>query len=250
MKFPGVYRGIVVDNDDTARPSHVYRGLLKINVPQVYGVDIPDTDLPWAEPCLPFGGGRLDGVSYGFFALPQIGSTVWIMFENADAQRPVWMGTWFGEKDATPELADEAVNDSEAGVAYPEIFLLKFPWMDSGYIRVSGDKKMEFVFGDGEKYIRFDESDDTDKILEVKTKGDDWSVNIHAEGGALNLIAADISIVAENSLTITGASMTTYLTSSCIISADASLMLISGEGEMYGQAPKVAGFETRDNSDE
>ena len=94
-------RAIVVDNKD---PTH--RGRLKI---RAYGWhdDIPDNDLPWAEPCMPFGGDK----DYGMFFIPEVGSTVWVSFEVDDTFKPnpmcpVWVGVWWGQGEVPPESRD------------------------------------------------------------------------------------------------------------------------------------------------
>jgi uncharacterized protein involved in type VI secretion and phage assembly len=45
-------------------------------------------------PCAPFGGKGL-----GFFALPDVGTGVWIEFEHGDPEYPIWSGCWWGSKD-------------------------------------------------------------------------------------------------------------------------------------------------------
>ncbi len=92
--FIGKYRAIVMDNKD---PEH--RGRIKCKCPQVLGAEV----LNWALPCLPYGGNK----NTGFFSIPQEGSSVWIEFEQGDANRPVWVGVWWavpeGENDVPSE---------------------------------------------------------------------------------------------------------------------------------------------------
>ena len=94
-------RAVVVDNKD---PLH--RGRLKV---RAYGWhdEIPDEDLPWAEPCMPFGGDK----DYGTLLIPEIGSTVWISFEVDDTFKPnpmcpVWVGVWWGQREVPSESQD------------------------------------------------------------------------------------------------------------------------------------------------
>ena len=94
-------RAVVVDNKD---PLH--RGRLKV---RAYGWhdEIPDEDLPWAEPCMPFGGDK----DYGTLLIPEIGSTVWISFEVDDTFKPnpmcpVWVGVWWGQSEVPLESQD------------------------------------------------------------------------------------------------------------------------------------------------
>lgn len=88
----GKYRGIVADNKD---PDH--RGRLKLRIPSVLNNDKTD----WAMPCLPFGGYE----KMGFFMIPEIGSQVWVEFEEGDINSPIWTGTfWQQETDVPPEV--------------------------------------------------------------------------------------------------------------------------------------------------
>lgn len=70
-----VYRANVDENHDPLR-----RGRLQVSVPSV-GVSAC-----WAEACLP-------PVPLLLLALPTVGSTVWVQFEDGDRSRPVWVGT-------------------------------------------------------------------------------------------------------------------------------------------------------------
>jgi Type VI secretion system/phage-baseplate injector OB domain len=45
----------------------------------------PNTTMPWAFPCLP----------YGTFVIPPIGEWVWVMFQDHDPNYPVWLGCWY-----------------------------------------------------------------------------------------------------------------------------------------------------------
>jgi hypothetical protein len=91
--FIGKYRGIVTDNKD---PEH--RGRLKCKCPQVFGEEVLD----WAIPCVPYGGDS----GTGFFSIPKKGSSVWLEFEQGDANRPVWVGVWWAAPEDKTEAAD------------------------------------------------------------------------------------------------------------------------------------------------
>ena len=71
-KHYGLYRAIVLNNTD---PQLDFRLLLSVR-------DVSDAPLPWAEACLPV----------GQVTIPNIGDTVWVMFEAGDIQFPVWVG--------------------------------------------------------------------------------------------------------------------------------------------------------------
>jgi len=87
----GKYRGIVVDNID---PMQI--GRLMVQVPDVSNV-IPST---WAMPCVPFA-----GIQAGMFAVPAIGSGVWVEFEQGNTDYPVWTGCFWGSAAEPPALA-------------------------------------------------------------------------------------------------------------------------------------------------
>lgn len=72
-KFFGKYRGTVIDNIDPMQT-----GRLQAQVP-----DVSNVPLAWAMPCLPFA-----GIQSGFYAVPAIGSQVWIEFEQGQPRLP------------------------------------------------------------------------------------------------------------------------------------------------------------------
>jgi hypothetical protein len=79
MQLFGKYRGVVTDTDDP-----MAEGRIRVQVPSVSG----DQPLGWATACLPVGADPA-----GWFALPAIGSQVWIEFEEGNPERPIWSGT-------------------------------------------------------------------------------------------------------------------------------------------------------------
>ena len=93
ITFPGIWPGIVVNNVDTLVGDGLSRkGRVQVRVPQVHGgvtsiQKIIDKDLPWALPCFPFA-----DADSGFLAVPQIGSGVWVFFQQGDPRHPVWVG--------------------------------------------------------------------------------------------------------------------------------------------------------------
>ena len=64
-------------------------GRIQAIVPDVSGV-IPTS---WAMPCLPGA-----GINTGVFTVPQIGSGVWIEFEQGDPDQPIWVGGYWGTR--------------------------------------------------------------------------------------------------------------------------------------------------------
>lgn len=93
MTFFGKYRGKVVDNID---PMNL--GRLRVKVPAIYG----DDDLNWAMPCSPFAGKNI-----GFFALPPVGSNVWVEFEAGNPDCPIWSGGFWGQDELPADPATE-----------------------------------------------------------------------------------------------------------------------------------------------
>ena len=103
--FYGKYAGVVSNRDD---PKKIAR--LRAKVPEVFG---EDEECGWALPCAPWGGGK----NRGFFALPDVGDTVWIEFEAGDPMRPIWAGTFWG---APQSSGGEDDLGTEAGAETPE----------------------------------------------------------------------------------------------------------------------------------
>jgi uncharacterized protein involved in type VI secretion and phage assembly len=90
-QYLGKYRGMVLNNIDPMQ-----LGRLQVQVPDVAGL-LPAT---WAMPCVPFA-----GIQNGMFALPMIGSGVWVEFEQGDPDYPIWVGCFWGSGAEVPALA-------------------------------------------------------------------------------------------------------------------------------------------------
>ena len=90
-RYYGKYRGTVVNNVDPEQ-----RGRIQASVADVSGL----TPMSWAMPCLPVAG-KLSGV----YVLPQIGSGVWIEFEQGDPDYPIWTGCFWGSAAELPMFA-------------------------------------------------------------------------------------------------------------------------------------------------
>lgn len=90
-RFYGKYRGTVVNNIDPLQ-----MGRIQALVPDVSHV-IPTS---WAMPCVPVG-----GIQMGFYAVPPIGSGVWLEFEQGDPDHPIWVGTFWGSAAEVPALS-------------------------------------------------------------------------------------------------------------------------------------------------
>ena len=90
-KFYGKYRGTVVNNID---PMQI--GRLMVMVPDVSSF-VPSS---WAMPCVP-----IAGIQTGTYAVPIIGSGVWVEFEQGDPDYPIWTGCFWGTAAEVPALA-------------------------------------------------------------------------------------------------------------------------------------------------
>ncbi len=109
-RFYGKYPAVVTDADD---PSQV--GRIRAIVPEVFGEDVVSG---WATPAAPVGG----GAGRGFFALPDIGDTVWIEFQAGDITRPIWSGAFWGAPSSTDgqdDLGSKSGSEAPEGADHP-----------------------------------------------------------------------------------------------------------------------------------
>jgi uncharacterized protein involved in type VI secretion and phage assembly len=90
-RFYGKYRGQVLENVDPLET-----GRLLVQVPDVANF-LPSS---WATPCLPYA-----GIQSGLFVVPEIGSTVWIEFEQGNPDHPIWVGCFWGSGAEVPAMA-------------------------------------------------------------------------------------------------------------------------------------------------
>lgn len=90
-KFYGKFRGTVLNNVDPMQ-----QGRLQVQVPDVAGL----APASWAMPCVP-----IAGINTGMFALPMIGSGVWVEFEQGNPDYPIWVGCFWGSAAEVPVLS-------------------------------------------------------------------------------------------------------------------------------------------------
>jgi len=93
-RYYGKYRGTVMDNTDPLQ-----RGRLRVLAPAVLG-----SEESWAMPCVPYA-----GQDVGFYAMPDLGASVWVEFEAGDISYPIWSGCFWNEggvpaADADPNI--------------------------------------------------------------------------------------------------------------------------------------------------
>lgn len=100
MRFPGIYRATVFNNEDPE-----YRGRLRLFIPSVFGTE---EATPWALPCFPTG-----GTDAGVFMVPAPNEFVWVMFEGGDPDVPVWLGSWYPAPGGSTNAPREAVKDED-----------------------------------------------------------------------------------------------------------------------------------------
>jgi uncharacterized protein involved in type VI secretion and phage assembly len=99
----GKYRGTVLNNIDP-----MMQGRIQAIVPAVSNV-MPTS---WALPCFP-----VAGIQTGMFAVPIIGSNVWIEFENGDPDFPIWTGCFYGSSSDIPSMA-KSIPAAVAGITF------------------------------------------------------------------------------------------------------------------------------------
>lgn len=102
-KYYSIYRGVVVDNNDTEKRMN----RLKVTIPDVMGgITL------WA---LPKGqhGSQNDGFKY---LAPKVGDIVWITFEYGDPTKPVWEYHGWGLNQINPLL----ISPNRMGFVTPE----------------------------------------------------------------------------------------------------------------------------------
>lgn len=101
-RYFGKYRGTVASNLDPLQ-----LGRIQVSVPAVLG----DGRLSWALPCMPY-----SGKNEGFFALPPVGTNIWVEFEGGDPDSPIWAGCFWdvGEVPASPAIQQMKVIRTES----------------------------------------------------------------------------------------------------------------------------------------
>ena len=99
-KCPSIYRGKVISNDDPMK-----LGRCKIRVPSVNSDNSTINTLPWARPIVlsPVSKGR------GSVSIPDVGDIVWVMFEGANKQFPIYFGGTYSTGDIPVDMTKETI---------------------------------------------------------------------------------------------------------------------------------------------
>mgnify|MGYP001069224739 CR=1 FL=1 len=109
-KFFGNYRGTVVSDAD---PLQV--GRVKVRVHGFYD-DVPDDAIPWALYSDPFMGGQ--GALGGVF-VPDVGSDVWVFFENGNHMQPVYFAGAPSGAAFPKQITNSGQPESRGDLSYP-----------------------------------------------------------------------------------------------------------------------------------
>ena len=145
-RFYSIYRGMVMDNED---PNHM--NSLQVAIPEIQGGIIV-----WA---LPFG--QHGGLKTGFkYLAPEIGDTVYIMFEYGNPSKPLWTYHGFGLEQIPEELDDP----NKMGIITPNGNLVildetsgELNIFTEGNITIKSNKVIQFKNGSNEGLIKINE---------------------------------------------------------------------------------------------
>lgn len=145
-RFYSIYRGMVMDNED---PNHM--NSLQVAIPEIQGGIIV-----WA---LPFG--QHGGLKTGFkYLAPEIGDTVYIMFEYGNPSKPLWTYHGFGLEQIPEELDDP----NRMGIITPNGNLVildetsgELNIFTEGNITIKSNKVIQFQNGSNEGLIKINE---------------------------------------------------------------------------------------------
>lgn len=246
-RFYGIYRGIVIDNEDPES-----RGRCRIQVPSI-GQHTED-DVPasyWARPSMT-GLSVGEGQMHGCFFPPDVKDEVWVQFENGDTKFPVYTGGFMKTEYEGDDLIAEKA-------------LYKGIRTKSGnYIRLSDDKDNDDVHitiakGDGDGSV----SGSTISLMangSVVILNDDGSnIYLDKENKAINLMTSDgsemlssvsagddkISMITKSggSLSITG-DIVEFNCKDFIVNSGGKIALLSGKvfaGKGVAYEPAVRG---------
>lgn len=189
----GDLKGDTVTADVTSRASG---RLSEPDAPNDAGI-LPQ-HLPWAEAALPWGGKtpQTGGDANGFFFLPEVGSTVWVGFEQGFTGRPIWFGSWLGESDTPPEYIT------------PDTRFLRTP---SGHLLMFDDRdgqeliRIATLDGNGDR-VRFLTLDEANQEVTLQSGEDDVGGRVFMDGS--QVLITQGSKTSDNRVTMTDTDLT------------------------------------------
>lgn len=165
-KFTGIYRGTVVDNNDPLK-----LGRIKVKVYPWFANITESNKLPWAVPAMPIWEGSGNG--YGYFAVPKVGSQVFVFFENGEYMQPVYFAEALDGVYGLP---------AERETNYPDRKVMKTK--NGIVIYVDDNAKEIYIYHPSSTYLKIDS---------------DGNISVHASG--------NIGVNASGDITIEGATV-------------------------------------------
>jgi hypothetical protein len=192
--FTKTYIGIVIDNKDPQQ-----FGRCKIRVHGIHDEFTPE-DLPWSIPEFP-----LNFTTKGSFMVPEIGTTVYVKFDDGDLYEPIYFG----------KLLDREHLDYEADHTedYPDSVIF-YETKNGDYFKINRLKGEYIVKTGGGVFLKFSENGD---IELTNTSSENGDVKLNIKGnfdidqryGNYKLITqehsidafSDVSIISNGSVT-------------------------------------------------
>lgn len=142
-KFYGKYRGSVTDNNDPLQ-----MGRIRVTVPDVSAVN----ESSWAMPAAVVAGKQM-----GTYAVPLVGSGVWVEFEQGDPDFPIWSGCYWGGSSELPGPALEGDSSNPSIVlqtAKQNVIVISDVAGNSGGVMLrSANGKVSIIVNDTGIYI-------------------------------------------------------------------------------------------------
>ena len=180
----GLFRATIITNGTEREPLKenvdiAKLGRCRVLVHALHDENTPIVELPWAELSSPYGG----SIDTGFFFVPEINSTVFVMFVNGNSSAPVIMGSWWNYQARNSESPAAAYMDKNT--EYPKNKVIR---TKTGHMIEMDDSPLN-------KGIRITTSNGNMIHLE---DSDDNTLNVHFEGdinytcnGKFNLTVED-----------------------------------------------------------
>jgi uncharacterized protein involved in type VI secretion and phage assembly len=184
-RYYGKYRAVVTNNEDPEM-----RGRLKVNVPSLLG----ETEIGWAMPCLPYGG----GADRGYYMVPEPGDGVWVEFEAGRLSYPIWSGTWWAQDEAPKGAEDEDPAPARKLIKTGSGHLIQLDDTD-------GSESITIIDKDGNKVImNADAIEINADTRDVNVTGNNVTIEATTQ---LDLKSATINIEGSGTVTIKGATV-------------------------------------------